>query len=133
MDPVSMPPFLDQTTNLSMIRSHSTCPNSPKRQRLDTQLQKAFVDGHSSARGLPHENFLNSFVFREDVHRQRLVSIVDESNGVPSRVDRHNGKDRTENFFLHDRVVWVDFRQNCQLDESLCFVTFAAYEFLEKL
>ncbi len=69
---------------------------------------------------------LDGPVLCEDVHGQRLVSAVDEPDGLAVRADVDDGQDRPEDLLLHDRVLGIDVGQDRQADVPLGLVVMAS-------
>ena len=93
----------------AMVRSHATSSDPAEGKFLYTEMHDGVVDADAATGSPPGEQLLHLLAGGEQVERQRLVSAVDDFDGLFGRVHRHYGQDGTEYLILKRKVLHLYF------------------------
>ena len=95
---------------LAVIGAETACSDTSEWQRRRSDLEDDIVDARRTGTGRIDDALGSTLVGREDVQRQGFVSGIDEANRVGFALSCDEGKERPEDFLLHDCIVFIDIR-----------------------
>ena len=93
----------------AVVSAHAAGAHPAEGELLDPQVHDGVVDADAATGGPLGEQLLHLLAGCEQVERQRLVSAVDDFDGLFGRVHRHYGQDGTEYLILKRKVLHLYF------------------------
>ena len=90
-----------------MVGRHARCAHTAERQFLIGNVHDGIVDAGASRGGALQHAADVLLALAEIVQSQRFLSVHYEMDGFVCAREGHDREDRTEDFLLHNRAIYI--------------------------